>query len=447
MTTNLESLDLDELTAVPAAPAPEPTQYTIPEGITPVWYRPVQGEFEDQYTAWIESVPAGDRVNWPGTFRFVNCSRDQEDWVSSNRRVRAAVVDGKPRTGEHYLVFGKYIVRYDNEYSLRSRNHSSSPWSVVAGANGEPWLLPNDHVPALDPDDHYIAVTFDMSNLGQSDESKPAWEDSYGDVTLGLHQTEEDGSVILNPELHVGQLYLCWNQEAVANGDEYVRLGMYVGGGVVEEAFAYTGHYYRYRDGYDPEFSAQYSYTTVADNWVKFALQSAETPTRTRTDTWEAYLAEANKRFEKFNEETNKLALERGWCSSYEGITSRLGMKSRWHGWWQVDVTIKACVTREEVNGYTARDFLGGLGVNGRVIRNLSMEAEMTVKVPGIRAETAELAKEAVDEAAVKKALKKLGMESTEVTEFTVLEPYEDRDSAYNSIRNTNDDEDSEDDD
>lgn len=333
MTTNLESLDLDTLEHVPApAPAPEPVQYTLPEGFTPVSYHPQPGEYDGQRTVWVESVQAGDRQGWPGTFRFATCSRDQDDWVSSNRRVTAAVVDGTPREGVHYLVFGKYVVRYNSEYYISQRHHSSSPWSVVAGPNGEPWLLPNDHVPALDPDDHYIAVTFDMSNLGQSDAAEE-WNDTHAGITLGMAKPEDDGNVVLNPELHVGELYLCWNDQALEDGSEAgVRLGMYVGGGVVEQAFAYTGHYYRYREGYDPEFSAQYSYDTVADHWAKFAFQTASLPSRSRPETYEQYLVEANKTFAKFNEETNKLALERGWCSTYEQITSKLGMKSRWHG-------------------------------------------------------------------------------------------------------------------
>lgn len=105
------------------------------------------------------------------------------------------------------------------------------------------------------------------------------------------------------------------------------------------------------------------------------------------------------------------------------------------------------CVTREEIDGYTARDVLSFLGVSGRKVRNLSLEAEITVRVPGIRAETAELAKAEVDEAAVKKALKKLGLNADDISSFTLAgEPMEDRDSAYNSVRNNNDDGDEDDD-
>ncbi len=439
MTTTFEETEQ----TVEAPPVAEPVQYTLPEGYTPRDSYPNGGEYDGQYTLYISRVKAGDRDSWPGTFRFATSSNDNDEWISGNRRVYGAVVDGTPRTGWYYLVFGKYVVRYNNDYELRQRHHSTSPWSVVAGPNGEPWPLPNDHVPALDPDDHYIAVEFDLSNLGQSGD-RPEWNDDYAAVTYGIHKTEEDGSVILNPELHVGELYLCWNQQAVADGSEYVRLGMYVGGGNVEEAFAYTGHYYRYSnsDYAVPDFSAQYAYTTVADNWVKFGFRDAAAITNTSTSTYDRALKRLNDEFENFNEETNKLARERQWCSSYEGITGRVGMKSRWHGWWYAEVRATVCVTREEIDGYNARDILSNLGVSGRVIRNLSMEADVTFRIPAIRAETQELAKELIDEALVKKGLKKQNLVASDVTSFEVLGMYEDRDSAISGVTNDDEDED-----
>jgi hypothetical protein len=431
MTTTLEEIEQ----TVEAPAVPQPTQYTLPEGIRPMPGYPYNGEHDDQFTLYVTRVKAGDRESWLNTFRFVTSSADGDEWTSSNRRVYGAVVDGTPRSGWHYLVFGKYIVRYNNEYELQRRNHSSSPWSVVAGPNGEAWPLPNDHVPALDPDDHYIAVEFDVSNLGQSDAAKPDWDDEYAAVTYGLHKTEEDGSVILNPELHVGELYLCWNQEAVASKTEFVRLGIYVGGGKVDQAFAYSGHYYKYSDSpyATVEFNAQYEYSTVADNWVKFSLNSATVETQTSTDQYDRKLARVEQEFTEFNEATNKLARERSWCSSYESITQKVGMKSRWHGWWYAEVKTTVCVTRDEVEGYTARDILSYLNMSGRKIRNLSMEAEMTFRIPAIRADSEELAKEKVDETLIRKALK---IQNLEVQDFTggfeVIGIYEDRDSAYN---------------
>lgn len=437
MTTTIEETEQ----TVEAPPVAEPVQYTIPAGFTPVPAYPYNGESDKQYTLYVTSVKAGDRDSWPGTFRFATVSRDNDEWISANRRVYGAVVDGVPRTGVYYLVFGKYVVRYNNEYELGRRHHSTSPWSVIAGPEGEPWLLPNDHVPELSPDDHYIAVTFDMSNLGQSPE-RPEWDDGDATITHGLHKTEEDGSVILNPDLHVGHLYLCWNKQAVLDGQEFVRLGMYVGGGDVEQAFAYSGHYYTYGSGGRPDFSAQYSYTTVADHWVKFGFRPATEITNTNAASYERQLVRLDTEFSNFNEETNKLARERQWCSSYESITGRLGMKSRWHGWWYAEVTATTCITRDEMDGYQARDILTNLGVAGRVIRNLSLEAEVSFRVKALRAETSELAQELVDEEAVKKALKKMGLTATEVTTFAVTGVYEDRDSAYAAADPDNEDDD-----
>lgn len=437
MTTTIEETEQ----TVEAPPVAEPTQFTIPAGFTPRESYPNSGEQDGQFTLYVTRVKAGDREGWPGTFRFASCSRDNDEWISGNRRVYGAVVNGTPRSGVHYLVFGKYVVRYNNEYEIGLRHHRTSPWSVVAGPEGEPWLLPNDHVPEISPDDHYMAVTFDMSNLGQSAES-PEWEDGYANVTHGLHKAEEDGSVILNPDLHVGHLYLCWNQDAVANGTEFVRLGMYVGGGDIEQAFAYSGHYYKGSSEYSmPDFSAQYTYETVADRWVKFGFRTATVATATATTAYERNLTRLNAEFEKFNEETNKLAREHSWCSSYEGITSRLGMKSRWHGWWYAEVQATVCVNRAEMEGYSARDILSLVGVSGRVIRNLSMEAEITFRVSALRSETEDSARELVDEAAVKKALKKLSLDATEVTAFEVTGVYEDRDSAARGDQDDDEDE------
>lgn len=438
MTTTVE-------TPAPATEAVtnEPTQYEYPEGWTFPSYDPVYGEETSAQVVFINSVRAGNRESWIGTFRHAEAGRGMDGWSVNGRRVYGAVVNPIPRNGRHYLVFGRFVVRYNDEFNTRSRNHQSLPYSIVCAADGTPWHFPNDGIPSLEGMDYITLSGEVVSNLGQADPAEAAtpatWDDTPNSITFGFGRREEDGTVLLNPAPTIGDTYLLWESSKEDDRDSQVaNIAVYLGGGDIGEAFATSGYWYRYYSA--PNFQNSNDWHAgVPDRWIKMGWHTdyPETPYNVRTGSFERALERSKKELADFNVETNKLAIKHSWCSEYENIIGRLGMKSRYHGHWYVDVKAKMCIVRDELDGYAARDILANLGFSGRVIKNLSMEAEVTFQVRGIQADSEEAAKELVTEEMMIAALAKdyPQMSFADLSETEVGTVYEDRDAAINAMR------------
>jgi hypothetical protein len=438
MTTTVE-------TPAPATEAAtdEPAQYEYPEGWTFPSYDPVYGEELTPRVVFVNTVRAGNRDSWVGTFRHAEAGRGMDGWSVNGRRVYGAVVNPIPRTGRHYLVFGRFVVRYNDEFNTRLRNHQSLPYSIVCAADGTPWHFPNDGIPSLEGYD-YITLSHEVvSNLGQSATAEPetpaVWEDGADTITFGFGRKEEDGTVLLNPAPTIGDTYILWESAKEGERDQHVaHVATYLGGGDINEAFATAGYWYRYYSTPDFQQSNDW-HSGVPDRWVKLGWQTdyaGESVYNTVTGTYDRALGRSKKELADFNVETNKLAVKHSWCSEYETIITRLGMKSRYHGYWYAEVKAKLCVTRESVDGYAARDILANLGFSGKIVRNLSMEAEVTFQVRGLQHDTEEGAKELVTEELMTASLAKdyPQMSFSDLTETEVTAIYEDRDAAINAM-------------
>lgn len=422
----------------------EPTQYEFPEGWTFPSFDPIGMESEGTRIVYVNRVRAGNRDSWVGTFRYAEAGRGNDGWTSNGRRVYGAVVNPEPRNDRYYLVFGRFVVRYNDEFHDYQRHHSAHPYSIICGADGSPWFFPNDSLTSLEGSD-YICLTGDVvSNLGQRGATaEPVtpelWEDGADTITFGFARQEEDGTVLLNPVPAVGDVYIMWNSEVQDDRDQHRSyVAVYEGGGAVADAFSPSGHWYRYYGNRD--FTVLSSFDTTPDRWVKLGTVTDYTePVNTYLTTYERATAKSKQEFETFNAATNKLAMKHSWCSTYESIIEPLGMKSRYHGWWYVEVQAKVCITRPELEGYTARDILANLGVSGRQIANLSLEATFTFRVNGVQADTEELAKELVTPEMMAAALAKNhpDMNFTDMTDVEIIGVSEDRDSAIHAATDT----------
>lgn len=439
MTTNAETIapTIDATTT-------EPTQYEFPEGWTFPSFDPNGTESEGTRVVYVNRVRAGNRDAWVGTFRHAEAGRGNDGWTSNGRRVYGAVVNPEPRNGRHYLVFGRFVVRYNDEFHDYARHHSAHPYSIISAADGTPWFFPNDSLVSLEGSD-YITISNDVvSNLGQQiATAEPVtpelWEDGRETITFGYARQEEDGTVLLNPVPVPGDVYIMWDSAVQDSSDNHrAYVAVYEGGGAVHEAFSPSGHWYRYYN--NAEFTNVSTFETNPDRWVKLGTASdyAE-PTNTYVTMYESATAKAKREFEAFNAATNKLAMQHSWCSTYESIIKPLGMKSRYHGYWSVEVQAKLCITRESMDGYPARDILSNLGISGREIANLSLEAKVTFSVPGVQAETEQEAKELVTPEMMAEALtsRHPDMNFSEMTETEIIGVSEDRDAAINAVMNT----------
>lgn len=427
----------------------EPTQYEYPEGWTFPSYDPATGEDLAPRVVFVNSVRAGNRDAWLNTFRHAEAGRGNDGWSVQGRRVYGAVVNPTLHDGRHYLVFGRFVVRYNDEFHTRQRHHSASPFSIVCAADGTPWHFPKDSIISLEGSDYITlnssTVTEILSNLGQSGTEEPAtpavWEDGSETITFGFGRKEEDGTVLLNPDPEIGEVYILWAESAESDRDRHTcHLAVYTGGGAISDAFAISGYWYRYYS--TPEFQQTNDWHSTPDRWIKMGFLSDYTePYNTRTTAYVNATERSKTELETFNMATNKLAIQHSWCSEYESIITRLGMKSRYHGWWYLDVEATTCITREEVGGYNASDILASLGVSGRTITNLSLEAKITVRVSGVQADTEDEAKEKLTDELLSEALAKQFPSTTfaELREPTVVGVYEDRDSAIQHMRDGDD--------
>jgi hypothetical protein len=440
--------DTETLAPTTEVTANEPTQYEFPEGWTFPSYDPRGHEENGTQVVYVNTVRAGNRDSWVGTFRHAEAGRANDGWTSGGRRVYGAVVNPAPYNNRHYLVFGRFVVRYNDEYNTNLRNHSAHPYSIICAADGTPWYFPNDSLPSLEGSD-YITLSQDtVSNLGQRAEAEepaaPAlWEDGREAITFGYARQEEDGTVLLNPDPTPGDVYIVWDSRLEAEAERHMAyVCVYEGGGPVEQAFAPSGHWYRYYDQSDWNTSAVFN--SIPDRWVKLGFRSDYTePVNTYTADFERATLKSHKELETFNTETNKLALRHSWCGTYESIIQPLGMKSRWHGWWTVEVQAKTCITRDSITGYTARDILAGLGISGREITNLSLEATFTFYVNAVQADSEDEAKELVTPEMMTAALARQSPDTNfaDMTDVEIVSVTEDRDAAVKAAQQRNDDE------
>lgn len=319
-------------------------------------------------------------------------------------RYEVAEVNPEPVNGHHYRSLGsdQYLVRYNDDDHIGDRHVAACPWSLIRGAGTTPWVVPADglHGMTLHP---YVEVEYDEAApavpeaeetaVRTAETEEPAEEEpatignEESGPTRGMGFVEENGTVLLDPDMVPGEMYLLWADERYDPAYSDTYLVTYLGGDATAPASFLAYGYFDWSRGRDMvRWTSDYysAYTTNRMHWAKAALVKPEpddAASEGAVTTMTTTLEEEREAFTEFNERANRIAKDAGWCSEYDRIVTSVGMKGRFKRYsFDVSVTF----TFDDDNPSSATDVrvreLHGLD-NSLSLTSIEYSATMDVTV------------------------------------------------------------------
>lgn len=327
------------------------TSLTLPAGITAVASNPINFDRDNTYPLFVtrtEHPRTADRI---GTVARVIPAPSGNGWLlpDGTGRLFGSVVCPARVNGSTYYVKDMGIMRYNDGDHVGDRHHPLHSWSILRRTDGSEWPVNNDSLDSLSEAAVWFEVTLDVSDVRQGETTpEPAY--FTGDSTLagplrGCAQPEEDGRILLNPEREFGTTYLrfadgyhpypaLWRDNG--EGGEWVNNGQftnYYGNGVELESIV---RFVDERRTQWVKLKTRRRAEQVEDNEALLDLQRQ---LRVEREEWEA-----------MNEALNDMATDRGHCSDYDDIVTRVGMNPRQRKF-DIEVEVDVEFTDDSVSG------------------------------------------------------------------------------------------------
>jgi hypothetical protein len=340
-----------------------------------------RGAAQSIYISRMATVDQG-REDWLHTIHSLVPAPTGNGWLdrvtphrpgASFDRYYGAVVNPEPVNGHYYRSLGEdqYLVRYNDDAHILDRNLSTLPWSLIRGAGTTPWVVPSDGLMgmALHP---YVEVEFDEAAPAEEETAvrtaeteEPAAEvatigNTDRDPTRGMALAEEDGTVLLDPEMVKGGTYLLWADNGNATfdheyGDTYLL--EFVGDDPLNSAHFIPYGYYDWNRGRDELRWTHDYYSLWSANgmhWAKAALVKPEAAEDAGAVVEHDELRDTEREeFEAFNTRANEIARTAGWCNEYDRIVTSVGMRGRYK---RYSFDLSVTFTFEDYNPSSATD-------------------------------------------------------------------------------------------
>ena len=235
----------------------------------------------------------------------------------------------EPVTDHHYrqIESPSCLLRFDDGI-----------WNIVGGPNGEPWVM-GDNDSLLDAPQFYYEVEYTAPGTADqpaaeqattTDAPPPAEMTQWARAIEHAHvKVEPDGTVAmsLSPAWEDGKMYV--GVRRTGRTDTLAYALKQAG----REAPVYMG-YWHYGWGLFEHTSSG----EIPTDYVWAEAADPNEPTRARDTTQARRLealtqqeAELTKEFKALNRALSEMANKHGWCSEYEAVMERIGMKGR--GW------------------------------------------------------------------------------------------------------------------
>jgi hypothetical protein len=332
-------------------------------------------------------------------------------------RYYGAQVNPEPENGKHYRTIGggiSILVRYNDDEHSADRNMDSRAFSLIRSEGENAWTLPGDGVNSLSgwP---YIEVSFDSADAADDEQPgtaetddqvtavRTAVEDAEAEAeaevpavatiedgpeapTRGMALKEEDGTVLLDPELVQGQAYLFWQNEGWEHRYSDTWLRVYLGKREDNDAERWlelgSADWDRYASAV--RWANNYADTGIATSgryhWAKASYGRPEADETVTATTWTTALDAERTAFEEFNERTNDIAEDAGWCEEYDRIVTSVGMTGR-NMKWDVEVEVEFTFSNTDPSSRVDEFLASHHDLSGLTISNADYKATATITI------------------------------------------------------------------
>jgi len=400
------------------------------------------------YVTGISDIDPG-REEWVGTIRRLVPAPSGNGWLdretpgrpgASFDRYNGAVVCPEPVNGHYYRSIGddRFLVRFNDDEHRTDRGREEYPWTLLRGRDESVWPVPNDGLLGMTlwP---YVEVEFTEAAAEETAVRTAETEEAAAeepevatvgntdqDPTFGKALAEEDGTVLLDPEMVTGGAYLVWDGLNFEHDYSNVYLVRFVGDDVTDSSHFVTYGYFDWNSrASEPRWSSDYyaAVSTVGNHWAKAAYGKPEATENTSDVTaLEALADEELTRFREFNRLSNQIAKTAGWCGEYDRIVSGVGMRGRYKSY---DVNVSATFTFENrnVSGAVDSAVAENHGLDSSLsISTIEYSATMDVTVRVDNATDADDAEEKVGTSDVEAAIEAmaLGLSNIDVSDYEI---------------------------
>lgn len=398
--------------------------------------------------------------------------RHEPYWFSENRHayVKGTVVNPEPVNGRFYREYtanltatpAPFILRYNDDEHNEDRFEPHNPWTIVAADPRLSTVVPTGrvvpptfYVEVLDP---ALATETPALNLDEVFENPMPGTigNAVSDHTMGKAHVEDDGTVLLNPPMEQGVMYLMWTNHASYENTTAVRqagsgtTGVEAGLrethsiGAIVRSFAWNDDQARIRfssDLYSPNFSnpgeREIKWAKLA--WPEVAKADAEVEAEMIGVLQEKLIAE-HEAFEDINDALNDFAEEQGWCPEYERAVEPHGLRGRNQDRapygeeprlrereYRVSVTVDFNGEVESAGSNLENALGSAANAYGASIRNVTFDASYTVSfmMTGISEDDV---RDRVDSGDIENALDNEGVSYTSLNDWSIDEVEEEED-------------------
>lgn len=302
----------------------------------------------------VESPEEGPQEN-VGTIMSLEPAPSGNGWLNRNigngmfHRYYGALVSPTPVNGHYYRSLGtdQFLVRYNDDAHMSDRGQAGMPWTLLRGRGTATWPVPNDGLGGDLTAWPYVEVVFDESaavipaaeetavRTAETEDATATIGNDETGPTRGMARVEADGTVLLDPEMVKGEMYLLWpadNEYQSEWGTTF--LVAFVGDDPTRSLdFIPYGYYDWNRGRGQLRWTNDYYtlYSTEGMHWAKAALVKPEAAEDDAAVTVHEELLETEEAaFKEFNRKANAIARNAGWCEEYDRIVTSVGMKGRY---------------------------------------------------------------------------------------------------------------------